>query len=398
MNRLPLFSQYLQRWQGINEMSVDSVPIVYALPALRESGNNESFTVNQVNNLESNTEKTIQAKTESSQLSSAPINYSQENRKSAIENSIVVQPSTVNEISPSIEMPLVNNSDSFKVISTSSTMIPSKSRSENSDSIGNNKKNNISLTQYKTVHPLSIIDNFSLSNQTYSFINHVLKKEDPLPISKNIDRSSNYLDRQYLIVNSLLDENSSKLLSQNKSIQERPLSQPISSTNSSFVDYSENTKKKLSRFLEEAITEDLLVQTTLLEQKKVKLPVVKISNQSFSENIKNQLPMPPSISSKIPRINAKTSDDRSAITTPLPLAFRIPSLPSSSSFDVPRRSSHQSPEVPKVFTAPFPPTETRISPIQTSPPKVNLEKIAHQVERKIMRRLVIESERRGQKR
>jgi hypothetical protein len=36
--------------------------------------------------------------------------------------------------------------------------------------------------------------------------------------------------------------------------------------------------------------------------------------------------------------------------------------------------------------------------MQTAPPKVDLEAIAHQVERKIMRRLVIESERRGQKR
>jgi hypothetical protein len=36
--------------------------------------------------------------------------------------------------------------------------------------------------------------------------------------------------------------------------------------------------------------------------------------------------------------------------------------------------------------------------MQTAPPKVDLEAIAYQVERKIMRRLVIESERRGQKR
>jgi hypothetical protein len=36
--------------------------------------------------------------------------------------------------------------------------------------------------------------------------------------------------------------------------------------------------------------------------------------------------------------------------------------------------------------------------MQTIPPKINLEAIADQVERKIMRRLVIESERRGQKR
>lgn len=357
LNRLPLLSQYLQRWQGINEMSVDSVPIVYALPPLQESGNNERITVNQVNHLASNTDKIIQTKTESSQPLSAPIHL--------------------------MELPLVNNVESLQAIASSSTPIPSKSGSK---------------TQYKIVHPLSIIDNFSSSNQTYSFMNNVLRKENPLPIAKIINKNSNYSDRENLIVNPLLYENSSKLLSQNKSIQERPLNRPISSTNSSFVDYSENTKRIFSRFSEETITKDSLVQTMLLEKKKFKLPVVKISNQSLSEKIKDQLPMPPSSSSKMPRINATTIGDRSAIATPLPLAARSPSLSGSSSFDVPRRSPQQSPEIPKVFAAPFPPTETRISPMQTAPPKVDLEAIAYQVERKIMRRLVIESERRGQKR
>ncbi|MFN6033575.1 MAG: hypothetical protein ACK48B_05915, partial [Dolichospermum sp.] len=111
-------------------------------------------------------------------------------------------------------------------------------------------------------------------------------------------------------------------------------------------------------------------------------------------------------SSKMPRVNVKTVGDRPAIAAPLPLASRSPSLSSSANFDVQRRtagsspslSPQQSPEVPKVFAVSSPPTETRISPMQTTPPKVNLEAIADQVERKIMRRLVIESERRGQKR
>ncbi|MEY3401925.1 MAG: hypothetical protein RLZZ86_1540, partial [Cyanobacteriota bacterium] len=71
LNRLPLLSQYLQRWQGLNQMSVDSVPIVYALPALRESENNQTLTINQTNNLASNTQQTIQTKTESSPTPSA---------------------------------------------------------------------------------------------------------------------------------------------------------------------------------------------------------------------------------------------------------------------------------------------------------------------------------------
>ncbi|MGB3419942.1 MAG: hypothetical protein WBA52_05785 [Dolichospermum sp.] len=396
LNRLPLLSQYLQRWQGLNEMSVDSVPIVYALPALRESENNQTLTVNQTNNLASNTEKTIQTKTASSQTPSAASNYLTENREPNIANPIVVQPSTGNEIAPAIEMPLVTNSESLQAIATSSTMIPGKFKSETSDSI--NKKNSISLTQNQTVHPLAIIDNFLSSNQTYSLINNGFKKEDPLPIAKSIDRNSNFSERKYLIVNPLLQDNAYKLLSENKSIQERPLSLPISSTNSSLINYSENRKQRFNRSLEEPITEEFLIDSMILEQRKIKLPVVKISHQYPSENIQKQLPMPPFNSSKMPRVNVKTVGDRSAIAAPLPLASRSPSLSSSANFDVQSQSPQQSPEVPKVFAVSSPPTETRISPIQTTPPKVNLEAIADQVERKIMRRLVIESERRGQKR
>lgn len=396
LNRLPLLSQYLQRWQGLNEMSVDSVPIVYALPALRESENNQTLTVNETNNLASNTEKTIQTKTASSQTPSAASNYLTENREPNTANPIVIQPSTGNEIAPAIEMPLVTNSESLEAIATSSTMIPGKFKSETSDSI--NKKNSISLTQNQTVNPLAIIDNFLSSNQTYSLINNGFKKEDPLPIAKSIDRNSNFSERKYLIVNPLLQDNAYKLLSENKSIQERPLSLPISSTNSSLINYSENRKQRFNRSLEEPITEEFLIDSMILEQRKIKLPVVKISHQYPSENIQKQLPMPPFNSSKMPRVNVKTVGDRSAIAAPLPLASRSPSLSSSANFDVQSQSPQQSPEVPKVFAVSSPPTETRISPIQTTPPKVNLEAIADQVERKIMRRLVIESERRGQKR
>jgi hypothetical protein len=410
LNRLPLLSQYLQRWQGLKEMSVNSVPIVYALPPLQELEKNERITVNQVNHLASNTEKMIETKIESSQSPLVTINDAQEKREPVTENPIVVQLSTVNEISSPIEMPLSMNANSVtslqesgknenftvKAIATSSTPIAAKPRSKNQES--SDTKNSISGTQYQTVYPLSIIDNFLSSSQTYSLINNILKKEDPLPIAKIIDRSSNDLDRQHLIVNPLSYKNSSQLLSQNKSIQERPLSQPLSSTNSSLVDYSENTQKIFSRFSEKAITENLLVQTTLLEQKKIKLPAVKITNQSPPEKLENQFPVSPSSPSKMPRINAKTRVDSPTIATSLPLASRSPSLPSSANFDVQRRSPQQSPEVPNVFAAPFPPTENRVSPMQTAPPKVDLEAIAHKVERKIMRRLVIESERRGQKR
>ena len=152
-------------------------------------------------------------------------------------------PMNVNSVTP-LQESGKNENFTVKAIATSSTPMASKSTSKNPESINN--KNSISRTEYQTVYPLSIIDNFLSSNQNYSLINNILKKEDPLPIAKMIDRSSNDLDRQHLIVNPLSQENSSQfsqLLSQNKSIQERPLSRPLSSTNSSLVEYAENTKK-----------------------------------------------------------------------------------------------------------------------------------------------------------
>ncbi|MGK7924979.1 MAG: hypothetical protein AB4290_06915 [Spirulina sp.] len=54
---------------------------------------------------------------------------------------------------------------------------------------------------------------------------------------------------------------------------------------------------------------------------------------------------------------------------------------------------------PRIFAPPSPPTETFIAPnADRSPPKVDVDAIASQVERKLMRRLVIESERRGKNR
>jgi hypothetical protein len=162
LNRLPLLSQYLQRWQGVNEMSVNSIPIVYALPRLQESENTERMTVNQVNYLASNTEKTIETKVESSQSPLVTINDAQEKRESVTENPIVVQLSTVNKISSPIEMPLSTNANSVtplqesgknenftvKAIATSSTPMASKSTSKNPESINN--KNSISRTEYQT--------------------------------------------------------------------------------------------------------------------------------------------------------------------------------------------------------------------------------------------------------
>ncbi|MFM6268857.1 MAG: hypothetical protein ACKPFA_20515, partial [Dolichospermum sp.] len=129
LNRLPLLNQYLQRWQGFNEMSVDSVPIVYALPALRESENNQSLTENQGNKLVPNTEKTIQLKTESS----TPLTLNAVEKKEHIIKSILVKSSTKNEISPEIEMPL----------SIHSTPVTPGEKSENNEIFTVNQTNNL---------------------------------------------------------------------------------------------------------------------------------------------------------------------------------------------------------------------------------------------------------------
>jgi hypothetical protein len=67
LNRLPLLSQQMQRWGNFNTESSESVPIVYAQPIARQSGERLVSSKSSINNLSTSGEMPLQAKTASSE-------------------------------------------------------------------------------------------------------------------------------------------------------------------------------------------------------------------------------------------------------------------------------------------------------------------------------------------
>ncbi len=142
------------------------------------------------------------------------------------------------------------------------------------------------------------------------------------------------------------------------------------------------------------------------------LPIVRpistapsnILNVSSNINIKNtkgdQNPLPiinpsaPNNLPKSPQIYPLTSTSRNSS-----------SRNSTTTTDSPQTRSETGARELKVFASPSPPTETAVSSMPNQPKtdpkidaKIDVDAIANQVERKLMRRLVVESERRGHKR
>ncbi|NES73544.1 MAG: hypothetical protein F6K24_54310 [Okeania sp. SIO2D1] len=126
-------------------------------------------------------------------------------------------------------------------------------------------------------------------------------------------------------------------------------------------------------------------------------------NQSF--NISNsQIKTSNSNQKKYPLTTPITSPINSKLKSqPLPL-YLGKNRPLSNSISQQPNLSNQNPtgantnfsSSPKIYANPSPPTETSVSTMANkSNSKIDVDAIANKVERKLMRRLVIESERRG---
>ena len=122
-------------------------------------------------------------------------------------------------------------------------------------------------------------------------------------------------------------------------------------------------------------------------------PVREISfNRNYS-NYQNNHHLP--VVTITPSINTPEKNQ------PLALTKNYSSSPITST--QPNLSNNISSSLPKVLPLPSPPAETIVSPLANQSNSQNLKKIdvdtiVNQVERKLMRRLVIESERRGKTR
>ncbi|MBD2449055.1 hypothetical protein H6G76_18220 [Nostoc sp. FACHB-152] len=101
-------------------------------------------------------------------------------------------------------------------------------------------------------------------------------------------------------------------------------------------------------------------------------------------------------------ITSPSNPSQKPQSSPLPLAKATPSSKSNNQQpNLSNRNSNSNTDSssnPRTFTSSSSPTETSVSPLATRNVDIDVNAIASQVERKLMRKLVIESERRGKNR
>lgn len=428
LNRLPLLNQQMQRWGNTNTLSSEPMPIVYAQPVslakeqeVENRVHNSLPTVSQVEP----SPNIIQRKIDSSQslairtvtntnpvqnitdLSSSnftddttqsltleiPIN------KTSISSSEVpvVSPPPIGEQLPKIaEMALVD-------LTNSQTSLPNSAESNlNHPSKSNVDTTSISSPIIPVVSPQFITEQLPQTSEILSSQEFTSLLDVTLPIIQakfNIDSRSqlslpivndlnNLADKQQTQAENYGDNISSvkheKLISQISSKQlpivtAQPLTPQV------------NLNQQKISFAINSPTFQNQPATTLNTQP------VTISNSQINQNNHKQIISPLPVVS----VTSPSNPSLKPESLPLKIAKTTPSSKSNSQQSNQSNrnsiSNTDSSSLPRSFASPVSPTETSVSPIATQS-DIDVDAIASQVERKLMRRLIIESERRGKNR
>ena len=380
LNRLPLLSQQIQRWGNVNTAVSQDVPIVYAQPI---SASNQS-------SLES-TEQNVQPTVPVIQRKEKPIDNitssltleNQINQASIFSSQVpVVSSQAISEqITETGEMPLQSN---IKNENNSVPLIQRKS--DNSQSSTIQSVNNITLSE--NITPSLGLEN--QNNQTSissaqipvvssQAISEQITETESMPLLQEFTSSYEQLPI-IQIKQQNLDISSSNL----------PVANPLNTFNNPKQAQRENNSENINSNKQENLgTEIYLTNLPIVTAQ----PVREISfNRNYS-NYQNNHHLP--VVTITPSINTPEKNQ------PLPLTKNYSSSPITST--QPNLSNNISSSLPKVLPLPSPPAETIVSPLANQSNSQNLKKIdvdtiVNQVERKLMRRLVIESERRGKTR
>ncbi|QMS92065.1 hypothetical protein HUN01_32340 [Nostoc edaphicum CCNP1411] len=428
LNRLPLLNQQMQRWGNTNTLSSEPMPIVYAQPVslakeqeVENRVHNSLPTVSQVEP----SPNVIQRKIDSSQ--SLPIrtvsntiptqnitdlsisNFTDDTTQSfTLETPInktltsssevsVVSPQPIAEQLPKIaEMALVD-------LTNSQTSLPNSAESNlNHPSQTIVDSISFSSSEIPIVSPQSIAEQLPqtaemLSSQEFPSLPDVTlpiiqaklqidsRSQPSLPIVNDLNnladqqetQADNYGDNISLVKHeNLIYQISSKQL---PIVTAQPLTPQV------------NLNKQKISFAINSPTFQNQPATTLNKQP-VTISTPQINQSNHKQNIS---PLP------VVSVTSPSNPSLKTESLPLPIAKATPSSKSNSQqSNLPNRNSisnTDSSSPPRSFTSPVLPTETSVSPIATQS-NIDVDAIASQVERKLMRRLVIESERRGKNR
>ncbi|ODG98623.1 hypothetical protein A4S05_08220 [Nostoc sp. KVJ20] len=428
LNRLPLLNQQMQRWGNTNTLSSEPIPIVYAQPVSlakeqevenrvhnslptvsqvepssniiqRKIDSSESLPIRTVTNTtpvqnitdlsSSNfTDETTQSLTFETPINKTPISSSEVP---------VISPQTIAEQLPKIaEMALID-------LTNSQTSLPNSAESNlNHPSQLNVDTTSISSLKIPIVSPQSIAEKLPQTAEMLSSQEFTSLPDVTLPIIQaklNIDSRT---QRSLPIVNDLNN------LADKQQTQAENYGDNISS-----VKHEKLISQISSKQLPIVTAQPLTTQVNLNQQKissainsptfqnqpatTLNTQFITISNSQINQNNHKQNISPLPVVSVTSPSNLSLQPE----SLPLKIAKTTPSSKSDSQqSNLPNRNSisnTDSSSPPRSFASPVSPTETSVSPIATQS-NIDVDAIASQVERKLMRRLVIESERRGKNR
>lgn len=395
LNRLPLLSQQMQRWGSLNHFSSATVPIVYAQNISR--GTENRHEVNQLNQL-------VSPQTTSSNSGSNLANISVSNLSSTmpLQAKFSNSQGLAADTSPSSDRPSIDmHSDVTENSQESLGEITLQAKFANSESAA-------SAPSLPLVSPRSSSLLNDQSNQSIS--------DYPVVVPKLRDSG--------VVQESLILPDNSKVFPESLPIAQPKLIDSVPSWERPIVNY-----RRTANYLEQSKSpifaspssminnpRSEAIATNSITTNSLPLPEIPIvSPQSGSAvNITNFFPK------NIVNVNQNHEQNRdlpkpeplpivspSPATNPLkalqnyPLVQTFAGNTANQSSSSPVISDQGSREI-KVFASPSPPTETIVSSMPNQPrndphtiSKIDVEAIASQVERKLMRRLVVESERRG---
>ena len=366
LNRLPLLNQQMQRWGNNITFSSDDVPIVYAQPVslAQERG---------IENREENFQPIVSQNKPSVPLIQRKVDSSQalpvQTETIAFQNSTDLSNSNFSDgANPSLPLETQINQtfDSSSEIPVVSPQFTSKELPENWE--------------------MPLLQEFTKNSQ------------QPLPIIQTKQQNSSRSPSSLPVVNPLNTSASPKQTqpdnyssSKSSSIKYENLVTPIPSTNLPIV-----TVQPLNAQVN--LTEEEI--SFAINSPNYQNQSLHISNPQINQNNNNKS------TSYLPIVPVTSPNNSTSKPQSLPL-FVANNSPSANSINHQPNLSQQNPTVsntnssssPRIFASPSSPTETYVSTIaKQSNLNVDVDTIANQVERKLMRRLVIESERRGKTR
>ncbi len=392
LNRLPLLSQQMQRWGNVNTAVSKDVPIVYAQPI---SASNQSSLESTEQNVQRTVpviqrkEKPIDNLTPSLSLENQ-INQNNQTYISSSQIPAVSSQAISQQITESEEMPLQSNikneNNSVPLIqrkldNSQSSTIQSVDNIKNSENItpalgleSQNNQNNQNNQTSISSSQIPVVSSQVISQQ--------ITETGEMPLLQDFISSS----QQLTIVQ--VKQQSSNLSSSHPPVTSHlPVTNPLNTFTASKQTQVENNSENINP----SKTENLVTDISLTNLPIVTTQAADEQKKSNTQNTQNN--------HNLPLISIATSIKTPEKNKPLPLTKNYSSSPIINNSQT-NLSNNNSSSPPKVLSLPSQPTEKIVSPLSNQSNSTNLKKIdihtiVNQAEHKLMRRLVIESERRG---